>query len=126
MKTYAPTADGIYVFPSDDRAPYPLEHHVYHSPDGYSWGYGGSGPTELAKDILWDLLGEQPAVTLYQAFKWRFITPLDQESNSWRITEDEIRSWLREQPENGVAVTADEAERGYEVTELEERDGTSR
>lgn len=32
----------------------PLEHHVRHSPDGFAWGYGGSGPSELARCILLD------------------------------------------------------------------------
>lgn len=30
----------------------PLAHHVKHSPDGFSWGYGGSGPSELARCLL--------------------------------------------------------------------------
>ena len=29
-----------------------LSHHiVYHSPDGFEWGYPGSGPTELALNL---------------------------------------------------------------------------
>lgn len=33
---------------------YPLRHVVRHSPDGFQWGYGGSGPAELARCILLD------------------------------------------------------------------------
>jgi hypothetical protein len=33
---------------------YPLRHAVRHSPDGFQWGYGGSGPAELARCILLD------------------------------------------------------------------------
>ncbi len=36
----------------------PLKHHVRHSPDGFAWGYGGSGPAELARCILIDYFGD--------------------------------------------------------------------
>jgi hypothetical protein len=35
-----------------------LTHHVKHSPTGFSWGYGGSGPAELARCILIDHLAD--------------------------------------------------------------------
>jgi len=35
----------------------PLPHHRKHSPDGFSWGYFGSGPAELARCLLIDALG---------------------------------------------------------------------
>jgi hypothetical protein len=31
-----------------------LRHHILHSPGGFSWGYLGSGPAELARCILID------------------------------------------------------------------------
>jgi hypothetical protein len=31
-----------------------LRHVVHHSPSGLSWGYGGSGPADLARSILID------------------------------------------------------------------------
>lgn len=38
----------------------PLEHRVVrHSPDGFSWGYGGSGPAELALNLIVDALGAE-------------------------------------------------------------------
>ena len=115
-KTYAPVREwrpdaGSNQFgrvwvapdPEDGREPYPLEHHVHHSPDGHSWGYGGSGPSELAKDMLWDLLGERPDPSLYQRFKDRFITTLPIDSSDWRIVEDDIRAWLATDPLNLVS-----------------------
>jgi len=36
-----------------------LQHLVRHSPDGFSWGYHGSGPAELARCLLIAALGEQ-------------------------------------------------------------------
>lgn len=34
-----------------------LRHVVRHSPSGLSWGYGGSGPADLARSLLLDALG---------------------------------------------------------------------
>jgi hypothetical protein len=36
-----------------------LAHHVKHSPTGFSWGYAGSGPSELARCLLIDALGDR-------------------------------------------------------------------
>jgi hypothetical protein len=49
-----------------------------HSPDGHSWGYGGSGPAQLALSICLELYGPERAVELHQPFKWQFIAPLPQ------------------------------------------------
>ena len=68
-----------------------LKHHVYHSPTGFSWGYGGSGPADLACSILWDLLGKEPDMQLYQAFKHRFVANWGDE---WEINERDIRGWF--------------------------------
>src|SRR5262245_28903746 len=46
------------------------------SPTGFEFGYGGSGPSQLALAILLDFKGKAPAPPLYQAFKWKFIAPL--------------------------------------------------
>jgi hypothetical protein len=70
-----------------------LEHRVRHSPTGFSWGYGGSGPADLARSILWDFLGNEPAPWLYQAFKFAFVARWPQEG-SWSLTAEEIRQWL--------------------------------
>lgn len=45
-----------------------------HSPSGFSWGFGGSGPSQLALAILADALGDDArALRLYQHFKWRTV-----------------------------------------------------
>ena len=51
----------------------PLRHVCRHSPDGFEWGYGGSGPADLARSILIDCLGEERADRLYQDFKSKFV-----------------------------------------------------
>jgi len=69
----------------------PLKHKVYHSPDGFNWGYGGSGPADLARSILWDHLGTEPAPVLYQDFKFHFVSGW---KDVWEITSEEIQNWI--------------------------------
>lgn len=71
----------------------PLKHRVYHSPAGFEWGYGGSGPADLARSILWDYLGKEPPRVLYQNFKDTFVATW---GNEWRITSQEIQEWIKE------------------------------
>ena len=65
----------------------PLRHRVYHSPTGFNWGYGGSGPADLARSILWDFLGKEPSRELYMPFKEEFVAGWGDE---WEITSDDI------------------------------------
>jgi hypothetical protein len=67
---------------------------VRHSPDGFAWGYGGSGPAQLAFAILCDLYGEETARNFYQDFKDKVVSRLH--PDKWRLTEAEIFSVLVE------------------------------
>jgi hypothetical protein len=73
-----------------------LRHHVHHSPDGFAWGYGGSGPSELARCILRDLLGEFQTPHVYHRFKDKFITPAPKDQ-PLSIHEADIRAWLAQE-----------------------------
>lgn len=65
-----------------------------HSPAGFEWNYGGSGPTQLALAILADYLGDdQEALNLYQRFKWRVIAELPWKC--WTLTAHEIGEALQ-------------------------------
>jgi len=44
-----------------------------HSPDGFNWGYGGSGPSQLSLAIVLKLTGKSDG---YQEFKWDVIAKL--------------------------------------------------
>lgn len=80
----------MYVEHDDGRVVL-LKHHVYHSPDGHSWGYEGSGPTELAKDILWDVLGHEPSS--YHWFMRDVISQLPQDKGFALKELDVLLAW---------------------------------
>lgn len=52
-----------------------------HSPDGFAWGYGGSGPSQLALAILLDVFNEKIAQRHYQDFKFEIIASFDKDSD---------------------------------------------
>ena len=65
---------------------------INHSLDGFNWGYGGSGPAQLALALLYDATGDRErALRYYQDFKWQYIAGW---RNEWRITSEEILAWL--------------------------------
>jgi hypothetical protein len=50
--------------------PMTLPHLMHHSPDGFEWGYGGSGPADLARSITgWLLETDDPPPGVYQRVK---------------------------------------------------------
>lgn len=64
-----------------------------HSPTGFNWGYGGSGPAQLALAILADALGsgrDDDALELHQLFKWQVVARFPM-SEGWTITSDDVR-----------------------------------
>jgi hypothetical protein len=63
-----------------------------HSPTGFEWGYGGSGPAQLSLAILMDASND-PTLALrhYHDFKFQFVAGWDK---SWNITLKEITSFL--------------------------------
>ena len=48
-----------------------------HSPDGFNWGYSGSGPAQLALAICLHLYGAKGRYD-YQNFKFKYIATLPQ------------------------------------------------
>jgi hypothetical protein len=70
-----------------------LRHHVEHSPGGHAWGYGGSGPADLSKDLLWDVLGEQPAREMARQFLIDVISNIPQDQG-WQLAEKDVRKWV--------------------------------
>jgi hypothetical protein len=67
-----------------------------HSPDGFAWGYCGSGPAQLALGILLEVTDRATAELLYQDFKNSVIAGLPkEEGNTWELTSEEVESWLQ-------------------------------
>jgi hypothetical protein len=65
---------------------------VNHSPDGFSWGYGGSGPAQLALALCLMATDEETACNLYQKLKWEKIATLPQ--TDFEIELD-LETWIR-------------------------------
>lgn len=73
-----------------------------HSPDGFNWGYGGSGPAQLALAILLDYYqDDEIALNLYQDFKFATVAKIPPDEN-WRLTGDDIDRVVRRIAEKKV------------------------
>lgn len=88
----------------DDAAqlldPRPSQQLRNHSPDGFEWGYAGSGPAQLALAILLDYTGDEAlALSRYQEFKSAIIAALPQEAAHWEIDAEQIAQFLAGDPD---------------------------
>lgn len=82
---------------------YPLPHIVRHSPTGFNFGYGGSGPAELARCILIDWFDgdtEKADNANYQKFKDWFVAP--PQGLEFNVSGEAIKDWLEAQKNPGV------------------------
>lgn len=94
---------------SDGRLSCNVPHVViHHSPTGFECGYGGSGPAELALNVLHALLPyngagirnafglgiavSQDAFLLHQDFKRTFIEPMSRDGG--RVPIEDIQQWI--------------------------------
>lgn len=64
-----------------------------HSPDGFAWGYCGSGPAQLALAILADAANDSMALRYYQTYKAEVVSKLP--DGSWTIKQTDVLEWLR-------------------------------
>jgi hypothetical protein len=104
------------------------ERVVQHSPDGYEWGYGGSGPADFALNILHRCLppgcdGEEPvplyrgqcsliAWQLHQDFKRDFVARLPEEGGL--IAGEAIDRWIDDQLDLRTSAADDPPQEGAE------------
>ncbi len=103
------TADGCSVIRTEDARKEPLSPRLDlwdHSPTGFEWGYGGSGPAQLALALLADALGDdEQAVRLHQAFKWEVVGRLPKDG--WQLRAEDVvetaRALKRDQMQEGEA-----------------------
>lgn len=87
-------ARGQMIVVEENGKEYWLNHIERHSPDGFEWGYGGSGPADTALSILTDCLGKMQANQLYQSFKWDLVAGW---GDKFSISEAEIKNWARKE-----------------------------
>lgn len=76
----------------ENRPDYSLPHICRHSPDGFEWGYGGSGPADLALSMLTDAVGAELAERHYQRFKSQFIA--SQPFEGFSISSALVQAWI--------------------------------
>jgi hypothetical protein len=86
----------------------PVAHFELHSEE-FEFGYGGSGPAELARCLLIDWFGLHDAAARdpkhvgvpvdYGAFKRHFIASMSQDEREFSIDATAIQAWVDEQPE---------------------------
>lgn len=63
-----------------------------HSPTGLEWGYGGSGPAQLALALLADQYADTVALDYYQNFKTDVVAALD--GDEWTLDAATVESYL--------------------------------
>jgi len=64
-----------------------------HSPDGFAWGYLGSGPAQLALAILLEVTDQKTAYRHYQQFKFDIIAGLPADSG-FILPVNAVEAWL--------------------------------
>jgi hypothetical protein len=64
-----------------------------HSPDGFQWGYGGSGPAQLALALIADATGDDRlAVRVHQRFKAEIVAGLP---DQWQLEAENIAAFAK-------------------------------
>jgi len=72
-----------------------------HSPTGFNWGYGGSGPAQLALAIMLEL-APGAATMLYQDFKREVVAAWKIDEDFW-VPLDDVLRWIEERrPDMGA------------------------
>lgn len=103
------TVDGHVLDPAPSRPVF--DHSV-----GFSWGYSGSGPAQLALAILLHVIGdEERAVKLHQPFKDAFIATLPQDQDFSFLLD--VGKWVAEVDPLEDATPTPPEEAYYEVEE---------
>jgi hypothetical protein len=82
-----------------------------HSPTGFEWGYGGSGPAQLALALLADhLADDEEAVRLHHDFKHMVVAGLSY--RSWTLSSLEIQEAVEKLKSGRPASHVEEIEPG--------------
>ncbi len=66
-----------------------------HSLTGFEWGYGGSGPAQLALAILADAYCPDFALKHYQEFKWKVVSHFAHDGFAYHV--EELERFIRKE-----------------------------
>jgi hypothetical protein len=91
MKIQGMLQTGIVMVDGNVLSPIPSQKLYNHSPDGFMWGYGGSGPSQLALALLLTITDPDTAMRHYQNLKWEFVSKLPQSDFD---VEFDLKGWL--------------------------------
>lgn len=86
------TSVWVRISPSKSERLDAALHLRAHSPTGFEWGFGGSGPAQLAFAILYDCTEAEFALANYQAFKEQHVARI--QTPSWAIEAGEVRRMI--------------------------------
>lgn len=75
-----------------------------HSPTGYNFGYGGSGPADFALNVCLMMVHADDAYRHYQDFKFAFVAVGDSNAERLEIPRADAEQWFRER---GVKLIGD-------------------
>lgn len=104
-----PIEDDIFLQRTSDGVRTNVPHVlVQHSPTGYEWGFGGSGPADLALNLAEAMLVSleyqgprmdcyrgscfELAYQMHQDLKWRFIAPVNRVGDV--IPYEAVKAWV--------------------------------
>jgi hypothetical protein len=73
-----------------------LPHHVVNSPCGFAWGYHGSGPADLARDLFAHVVDDDPSEIepfAIRLFLDEVVARLDMRSD-FELSREELLAWV--------------------------------
>ena len=80
----------------DNITPLPPRNDLLnHSPCGFAWGYGGSGPAQLALAMLAHATDDQAALDWHQHYKRDVIVHLGKDA-PFRIEQSDVIAWVHD------------------------------
>lgn len=108
------TRDGVTFDPA------PSQRLWNHSPDGFEWGYPGSGPSQLALALVFDATGDRDLTfAVYQDYKREVVCCWPK--GGWKTTAADVRRWIAlKQRENADRLAAAEAAAGIAAADADE------
>lgn len=81
----------VYI-DGEELAPQRSQELRSHSPCGFAWGYGGSGPGQLALALLLHFSNDEEfSLRFYQTFKWDVVSKIHY---NFELDESRVTDWI--------------------------------